>query len=70
MYLAQKEIGLEAERILAAPKSISEDQTVYYKWWSSSKDTNFPEKSEQSDRDRSLSIDAGPSSVQTHASGS
>jgi hypothetical protein len=70
MDLAKKEIDLEAERFLAAPRSISEDQTVYYKWWSSCKDLNFPEESEQADRDRSLSIDARPSSFQTHASGS
>jgi hypothetical protein len=70
MDLAEKEIGLEAERILAAPKSISEDQTVYYSWFLSCNDTKFPEEPEQSDRDRSLSMDAEPSSVYTQASGS
>jgi hypothetical protein len=65
--LAEKETGLKTERFLAAPKSISEYQTVYYEWWLSCKDTNFPEESEQADRDRSI---AEHSSFQTHASGS
>jgi hypothetical protein len=70
IHLAEKEIGLEAEHFLDAPKSISEDQTVYYRWFLSCNDTKFPEEPEQSDRDRSLSMDAEPSSVYTQASGS
>jgi hypothetical protein len=69
IHLAEKEIGLEAEHFLDAPKSISEDQTVYYRWFLSCNDTKFPEEPEQSDRDRSLSMDAEPSSVYTQASG-
>lgn len=68
IYLAEKEIGLEAEHFLDAPKSISDDQTVYYRWFLSCNDTKFPEDPEQSDRDRSLSMDAEPSSVYTQAS--